>query len=246
MILRSREVLIFQHWSLNQFLHCVAEQVRVSPIVEPESHFVEVSREMLRRDFVPRSHDAPLEQAKGGFDAVRRNVSVNVDAGLVLDRLVLVAGVASFVESPRIRTEFISHNHVHIAADILLDVFCERARFAVVSVEETKFSAALLDAEDNLFADAASTSPIATTNVGFVHFDHASKRLRANFLHCGPDAVAEIPRGLIASADHALDLVRGDALAGLTHEVSGSEPCGQGEFSILEDRTREDGKLIAA
>jgi hypothetical protein len=38
----SREFLIFKYWSLNQLHHCVAEQIRVVTVVEPESHFIEV------------------------------------------------------------------------------------------------------------------------------------------------------------------------------------------------------------
>src|ERR1017187_1175454 len=223
------------------------------PIVEPEGHFVEVSREMLRRDFMPRSNDAALEQAKRGLDAVRGNVSVNVDLRAMVDRLVSCWADSRFPHSARIGSPVIRHNHVHVTADVLADVLRQRPRLRILSMEEPEFPAALLDADNwNLFAltvrDApcAVRIPLTTADPSFVHFNCAIQRLRVDFFHCGPDAMAQIPRGFVASADHALDLVRRDAFAGLAHEVGGSEPSRQGELSILEDGSGQNGELIAA
>jgi hypothetical protein len=44
---------------------------------------------MLCRNPMPRTDDAALQQRERGFNGVRIDIAVNVDAGLVLDGLVL-------------------------------------------------------------------------------------------------------------------------------------------------------------
>lgn len=86
--LRSSESFVLQHRRFNELHQRIAEQVRVMAIVEPERHFVQVGRKMLCRDLMPRSDNAALEQRESGFNAVRRNVSLNVDALTMVDGLV--------------------------------------------------------------------------------------------------------------------------------------------------------------
>src|ERR1039458_7898142 len=231
----------------------VDENISTAPAVESESHFLKVGWKMFCRDFMPRSNNAPLEQAKRGFDAVRGHVTVNVDLRAMVDRLVLLYRVTSLRQGCGIGFPFVGHNHVYVFADILFDVLCQRSRLHILSLEEAEFPAALLDADNwNLFAltvrDApcAVRIPLTTADPSFIHFNRAIQRLWIDFFHRGPDAMAEVPRGFVASADHALDLVRRDAFAGLTHEVGGSEPSRQGEFSILKDGSGQNGELIAA
>ena len=45
------------------------------PTIEPGFHFLKVGFKMFCRDFMPRTNDAALQQRKGGFNAVRRNIA---------------------------------------------------------------------------------------------------------------------------------------------------------------------------
>ncbi len=66
----------------------VDKQIGILAAIEPESHFVQISREMLCGDAMPRSDDAALEQRERGFNGVRMNLAVNVNLRFVLNRLV--------------------------------------------------------------------------------------------------------------------------------------------------------------
>jgi hypothetical protein len=58
--------------------------------------------------------------------------------------------------------------------------------------------------------------------------------------------MAEIPRGLVAHAQTPFELVRGNALFGFAHEISGEKPLPKGQMRIMEDRSGSDRELIAA
>ena len=73
-----REVFVFEVWRADELEHRVAEQIRILAVVKPEAHFIKVGRKMLRGDFMPRSHNAALEQREGRFHGVGVNVAVGV------------------------------------------------------------------------------------------------------------------------------------------------------------------------
>ena len=56
--------------------------------------------------------------------------------------------------------------------------------------------------------------------------------------HRPPNAVAEVPRGLVGHPERPLQLVRGDSLAGLAHHVDREEPLPQGKVRVVEHRPR--------
>src|SRR5579864_8237862 len=58
--------------------------------------------------------------------------------------------------------------------------------------------------------------------------------------------MAEIPRRFVADSKSALNLIRAYALARFNQEQDGHEPGFQREMSVVKNRLRENGKLIAA
>src|SRR6266853_240642 len=66
----------------------INKQIRTIAAIEPESHFVQVGREMLGADLVPASDDAALEQRESGFDGVRRNASTVLISGILFGTVV--------------------------------------------------------------------------------------------------------------------------------------------------------------
>ncbi len=227
---------------------CIQEQVGILPAIEAEGHLVQVGGEMLRADSVPRSDDAALQERKGGFDCVGVNIAVNVDAILVLDGLVL-CGQSILLHGTGVRGEFVGDHDVNILADILSNVFCKRSRLHVRGMEEPQIAAALTNTNDYFFGGAAPR--LATTwgpaaHICFVHFDSTRHHGLVNLFHGGPDAMAEIPRGLVADAQSTFDLVRGHSLAGFAEQKRSHEPLLQGQMGVVEDRSSGDSKLIVA
>ena len=74
----------------------INENISTTPAIEPERHFFEVGGKMFCRDFMPRSHDAALEQAKCALDGIGVDVAIKVLLFPVADGLV-VAENASIV-----------------------------------------------------------------------------------------------------------------------------------------------------
>ena len=64
------EFLIFEVAGCNELKHGVPKQVRILAIVEPPCHLLQVGRQMLCRNPMPRANDAALEQRERGLDSV--------------------------------------------------------------------------------------------------------------------------------------------------------------------------------
>ena len=54
---------------------------------------------MLCRELMPRSNDPALEQREGGFDAVRRDVSFDMNAICMVDGLVFADAVDNLIQA---------------------------------------------------------------------------------------------------------------------------------------------------
>ena len=206
---------------------------------------------MFCRDFMPRTNDAALQERECGLDTVRRNVSVNVDAVVMVyspvDFVTVKSGLSqcSFVSGP-----FVRHDEINVAADIFLDVLRQRAGLHVLGMEETEFAAALLESDHDFLLIVLAALPVFaaldSTNKGFIYFYNAVQWFRIDFLHRRADAMAEIPCRLVGDAKDALQLIGAHALLRLTEKVDAQEPLPQGQVGIIEDRSCCDGELIAA
>lgn len=82
------ELFVFEIGRKQQFDKRIAKKELIAAVVESEAHFVKISREMFRRDFMPRTHNAAFEKRESRFDGIGMNVAVSVFAGVV-NRLVL-------------------------------------------------------------------------------------------------------------------------------------------------------------
>src|ERR1035438_621073 len=121
----------------------IQEQVRALATIEAKTHFVQIGREMLCADSMPRSNDAALQERESGFDCVGMNIAVNIDTVLVLDRFVFFGGNSSFVHGEGIRGEFVCNDHVNIFAHVLANVLRDRTGLSILSMEESKIAIAL-------------------------------------------------------------------------------------------------------
>lgn len=199
---------------------------------------------MLHADLVIGTDDRPLEKAPHAFDGIGMHIPMNPPALVVIDGLV----VGVVVTDPSIGLPFIRVDGLGFRVRMLLDETVESLAIRPPDHLENDLPLALDGPDNERFVPLVGVplSAHLATNPGFIDFDDAPKGSRIGILHRGPDAVAEIPRGLVAHVNRSLDLVRGNALLGLDHEVGGQEPLGKRELGIVEDGSRGHGKLVIA
>jgi len=225
----------------------INEQIGILAPIEPKGHFVAVGLEMLRADSMPRSHDAALQERERGFNRVRVDVPVDVNLELVPDGLV-ASSLAQMFRRAAIGLVIVGEQHVHIFAQILADEPFERPAFHVFRVEEPKIAAALPDADDNflLVLPATAFPDSLSADIRFVHFNFAVQHGFLCFDHCGPDAMAEIPRGLVADSERPLNLASRHPFLRFTQQQRRHEPFRQRQVGVIEDRASRHGELIVA
>lgn len=230
----------------------VKEQIGTLPAIKAELHLVQVGRKMLCTDAMPRSNDTALQEAECVFDSVGVNVAVNVDTSLVFDGLVLLFELA---HRGRICAIFVSHDHVNVFGDVVFDKRGEGSDFRIASVKEAKLSAALPDADDNLFCALSESwlalmAALLSANVSLVHFDSAAERREFNFAHCGADTMAEIPCGLVRTfvlaPKRPPQLVSRESFASFHDQQHGGKPNLERKVGIVEDRSRRYAELVLA
>ena len=204
---------------------------------------------MLCANSMPRSHDAALQERERGLNRIGVNVTLHVDMGTVPNDLV-AASLADIARRLLIGLEVICIKYFHVIADILLDVFCERASLNILSVKKSEFAPALTNADHDFFVVPTmlfAFVSVLAADESFVHFDFAAEGKSFDLRHCRPDAMAEIPRGFVSlDSKGALNLARAHALLGLDKQLRSEKPAHKGQMRIVEDRTDRYAELVLA
>jgi len=224
----------------------IKEQIGAVPAIETELHLFEVGREMLRAQTMPRSSYSPLEERERRFDSVGMNVSHDIHAGTVVN--LFVVRPLSFPHGGIIRGSVISEDYFHVLADILADVLGERSPFRITGVEEAKVAVALADAYDHflvvILCDMTLTAHLSA-DIGHVHLNFSVEHGFVGLRHSVPDAVAEIPRCLVAAdSKRALNLAGRHAFLCFAEQKGGSKPRCERQVRIIENCSSGDGELI--
>ncbi len=236
-------MLVFEVGRLNHFDKRIAEEIGIFAVVKTEAHFVKIGREMLRRDFMPRAHDAALEQAESGFHGVCMHVAVGIFPR-VIDGLVKI--FLHLVKRPWVDGRFISHNHFDVRADVGVDNLANGGGLRILGVNHAQITVALPNADDNLLVTLWTPAALLAAYVGLINLDCAAEFLWSHFQHCSTDSVTQMPSGLIASVEIALELIRGDTFFGFAHEVGSGKPFRQRQVGVVKDSSRSYGELVAA
>jgi hypothetical protein len=244
----SSQFLKSEDWGRNHMTQGIKEQIGALAAIESELHLREIRGQMLRADLVPTSNDAALQKRKRGFHGVRMNVCPDPHVFFmgVIHRLVLVPADGRLIAG-----QFVGNDYIHICANIFLDVLRQRSLAGILSMEEPDISATLTDSNNNLFrmTFAAPSLSVATrfaANIGFVHLNSAVKHRAIYFFHGSTDAMAEVPRGLIADSQSALDLIRAHSLPRFTEKQGCEEPLLQWEMGVIEDRSGGHSELVVS
>ena len=221
----------------------VEEQVGTIPAIETEFHLFQVGREMLDAHAMPRSHDAALEQRESGFDGVGMHVSVDV-----LPRVIdgLVDFLSILIESPRIDSRFVGNDHFHIFANVLRDYLFDLFRGCLIDANESEIATTFTNADHNLFVLARKSATRLAANVGFINLHDAIQHHFLAFDHGRTDAMTEVPRGLVAHSDRALDLASRHSLFRFAEQVRREEPFRQRQVRVIENGSRSNGELVVA
>ena len=171
---------------------------------------------MLRRDFMPRSHNAAFEKGKSGFHGVCMDVAVRVFPRVV-NRPVLA--LLHVVERPRINSRFVRKNNFYVAANVRIDNVSHGLGFGILGTDQAQISVTLSDANNYQFV--AAWPPLAglSANVGLINLNRTTQLLRRYFQHSRSDAMAEVPCRLVADSKCALNLARGHALFGFAEQI---------------------------
>jgi hypothetical protein len=84
----SRKFFVRGNRSRNHASQRINEQIRILAAIESEGHFFTVGLEMLRADFMPRSHNAALQARECRFDGIGVNASDRIDTKFVANSFV--------------------------------------------------------------------------------------------------------------------------------------------------------------
>ena len=101
-------------------------------------------------------------------------------------------------------------------------------------------------ASDVASLTSRSSATRFSADIGLVNLNLSVQHGLLSFDHRGADAVAEIPRGLVAHPDCALHLAGGHSLLGFAEQMRGQEPFGEREMRIVEHGAGCDGELVVA
>jgi hypothetical protein len=239
-----------QNRSGNHVAECIEEQSVRLATVESKCHFVQVGREMLGADTMPRSHDAALKERERGFDGIGCNHKPVLVPHVFISRMIDCFPFRDlrFGKSGSVEDGFISNDHIYVFADVLLHDFADRLRCAFFHVDEFQFAIAFDDADDYFllpFAESDAFALLLSAHIGFVDLNGSVQHLM-NFRHGETDSVAEIPCGFVADSQRALDLIRAHTLLRLAEQERSEKPFLQGKMAVIEDRARGNAKLIVA
>ena len=130
----------------------VQEQIGILPAIEPEGHFIEVSREMFCADLVPCAHDAAFQKRECILDSIGVNVATNVLSRRVIDGFML-----RFSNRMLVGLQAVSNDYIHVCADIVTNVLRQCAGLRIFSMKESQFPVALSNA-DHYFLEIGRAS----------------------------------------------------------------------------------------
>jgi hypothetical protein len=245
----AREFAEGQYGSRHHMTECVQEQIGLVAAIEAKRHFFAVGLKVFRADSMPRTDNSALQERECGLNGIGIDIALGINVEFVSDSFVSAILPKMFCCAP-IGQRIIGEKNFHVFTDVLADVLFKGSRLCILRVEKPKIAAPLTNADNRFLVGEAgglSLSPVLAADIGFVHFDFAIQHRFACFDHCCPDAMAEIPRRLIASESKgALNLASGHALLCFAEKQCSDEPLRKRQVRVIKDRASGDCELIVA
>jgi len=205
---------------------------------------------MLCGNTMPRSNNAPLEQAKSRFDCIRVNIAIDIDSASVTNSFVLGTMNACPDHRFRISRKLISDHYIDIGTDVTPNVLCQRPALGVLGMEESQVAATLPNADHNflvvMWPVPASASVLMSADIGLVHFHGATQLWLVSLLYRVANAMEKIPSRAIVNLEHPVKLMSRHSLFRLAKQVRCKEPFSQRQVRVMEDRACGHRELVAA
>lgn len=224
----------------------IGEQISPFSAAKPEAHFFEVGLEMLRTEFMPTTAQPALEQRERRFNRVGLSASAHIISDVVLDGFMLEAQTLC---DATIGDEFIGKEYVHVLPDIVAEKLLKHPASNFLSVKQAQLAITLPDSNDRTLFGAAPSlceTVALSADIGFIHLDLPAEFRLVGFNHCSANPMAQVPSGFVAHPDRPLNLAGRHAFLRSAEQERRSKPLFERQVSVIENRAREDGELIAA
>jgi hypothetical protein len=199
---------------------------------------------MFDRNLVIGTNDGPLQETPNVLYGVGVNIATDILFDGVVDRLVPCV----FVSNAPVRSPVVSIVSLGVIGGCFGNKLVKGLTGPIWGQLENDLPFPLYGSNDYGLV-AGEPTPLSvslTADIGFIEFDDAPELDGRRFVHSGSDTVAEIPSGFVGHVDGTLDLVGGNRLFGLNHQICCQKPLSKGQMGVLEDRPRSDRELVVA
>lgn len=244
--MRLSKCFVRERLAFEQLQQRVPEQIRVFPVVEPEGDFIHVGVKVLCTQVMVGADDGALEEAPVGLNRLSVSVAPNPFFRAVVDEFVRVN---DFIVKVSVAVVSVGVDR-SILGDVLVNEsleVCAGGAHAKSFDLEANIPAALNGSEyDRLVVDIPVGTSSLPADISLIHLDDASNLIKGIFKHGRANPVTEIPSRLVGDIEHPLDLISGNTLRGLSHDVDGQKPLAQRKVRVVKDGTGFDRELVAA
>ena len=223
-----------------------AEDIWVVSVVVAPLELSDVKRKILAADLVVTAHDAAFQERPETIDSRGMYCAVDVFASGVIDGLMVEQCI-----QPVISLVFIAGDKANLFGDCLADESVQDFRAIVRNDASHDVTTALHGSSDYRLGNKATLVAmlvhIGPADIGFVNLDDSHKFAELGIGQTGADAMAHIVRGRVGTEPHcAMDLQSRDTFLRGQHHVNDLEPSTHPDVRILENRSDQNGKTIAA
>src|SRR5215211_171602 len=173
---------------------------------------------------------------------------MNLASNVFLFRMVNRFVFRVLVCDPEIRGQLIGIDGLRLPGHVLPNEALQRLAVASLDHLQADGPAALYGSDhDNLVVRVAMPHTLdLAADERFIGLYDALQELGVHFVESGTDTMTQIPRGLVAHAKSALELVCRDALFALDDEVDCKKPFPQRKVGIVKDGASGNREPIAA
>jgi len=211
--------------------HRLEHRLLIASVAVSEAVLIKIGLQMLLTHGMVNTGNPALDEAPEALNRVGVDISPNVDLGLMLNALVLVAALTK----PRKLAAFVgvdqSARHDVLPNQATVDLGANRVNVGGLD------SALALDRskDSSLVADVAAslTAPTAP-DVGMVDF-YRPTELSVILIEQGANSVEHPPCRLVGDTDFALKLLGRDATASRSHEKDRVKPSAKRCPRVLKD-----------
>jgi len=231
------------------FCDHIRKDVGILPVIMPIGKFSQIQWQIILADLMERTHYPALEQAPEAIQIRCMDVPAHIFTFGMIHGLMRVlmaqASIASmFIGSDQRYTisNSLPNKLAHGLPIGVLDDLANDIALPSNGPDHGDFPNWSMFA----FPLAAMTIPLASAQIGFVHFHFPQQFRKASIFHRRTNAMAYIPGRLIGTAaDQSLNLQGANALLALQHQIDHLKPYAEWIVRVLKNCFAYDREAIA-